>query len=144
MLVAAYSLARIYTVNKADVQCVRQRLLLCIPINLTVSQRDRHQHFSYALNWLHHILAIVLRHLGYCALQRASRPPLPPFPAHLRLACALNRLQRRLNRQTTSIVRNQMRSLWFGDKEAHGDLRGLVMFRNHLFFILRNLCFRVI
>ena len=59
-----------------------------------------------------------------------SPHPLPPSSSHYLLVCVPNHLQRHLSRQTTSVVRNQMRSLWFGDKEGHGDVRGLALFRN--------------
>lgn len=58
-----------------------------------------------------------------------SPQPLPPSSAHYLLVCVLNHLKRHLSRQTTSVVRNHMRSLWF-DKEAHGDVRVLAFFRN--------------
>ena len=140
MLVAAYSLARIYTVNKADVQCVRQRLLLCIPINLTVSQRDRHQHFPCALHRLHCISAILLRHLGHRALQ--CPPPLPPIRLGDGLKKLADILQRCLSHQTNAVVRNHARSILFHDDEAAGSLGGIpkglicfetvVVMRSHL------------
>jgi hypothetical protein len=111
------------------------------PYRFYISQRNRRHYVSYALHSLGFMIFLQSCYgiwaIARCNMRALSPPALPPNPptltppsGHYLLVCVLIHLQRHLSRQTISVVRNQMRSLWFGDKEAHGDVRGLVLFRN--------------